>query len=141
MPSRRKISTGWSYISGKSRNRGGRSKTYIGGAATTFKLRWSNHNKSFRSRIYENETELSKYIWQLKDKEIEYNIKWKIIRKSSPYNPQAERCDLCLTEKTMIADYKNKEKLLNTGKELMNKCRHRDKLLLSNWKKRNRTGV
>ena len=116
-------------------------KTYIGGAATTFKLRWSNHNKSFKSRIYENETELSKYLWQLKDKEINYNIKWKIIRKASPYNPQSERCDLCLTEKTMIADYRSKDKLLNTRKELMNKCRHREKWLLSNWKKRNRAGV
>ena len=114
-------------------------KAYIGGAATSFKLRISNHNKSFKNRIYESETELSKYIWQLKDKGIEYNIKWKIISKASPYNPQSEKCDLCLTEKAMIANYRNKEELLNSRKELMNKCRHREKWLLSNWRKKKRS--
>ena len=114
-------------------------KAYIGGAATSFKLRISNHNKSFRNRIYESETELSKYIWQLKDKGIDYDIKWKIISKASPYNPQSEKCDLCLTEKAMIANYRNKEELLNSRKELMNKCRHREKWLLSNWRKKKRS--
>ena len=57
-----------------------------------------------------------------------------MVSKASPYNPQSEKCDLCLTEKAMIATFKNKDILLNTRKEMMNKCRHRDKWLLSNWK-------
>ena len=120
----------------KSREEG--TKIYIGGAATKFRLRYNNHTKSFKNKEYINDTELSKYIWKLKDNNINYDIKWKVISKASPYNPQSEKCDLCLTEKAMIATYKNKSILLNTRKEMMSKCRHRDKWLLSNWKKRKR---
>ena len=111
-------------------------KTYIGAAATSFKLRHSNHTKSFRHRIYEFDTELSKYIWDLKDKERNYKIAWKIIRKAQPYTPTSGKCDLCITEKTIIANYKDKKQLLNSRNELMAKCRHREKWLLTNWKGR-----
>ena len=109
-------------------------KVYIGAAATTFKLRWSNHKTSFKHRKYEYDTEISKYIWQMADKGKECSIKWKIIRRAKPYSPTTERCDLCITEKTIIANYKDKHKLLNTRNELLAKCRHRDKWLLSNIK-------
>ena len=109
-------------------------KTYIGATATTFKLRHANHKKSFNHRIYEFDTEISKYIWELKDSNKAFSIQWKIIRRAQPYNPASEKCDLCLTEKTIIANYINKEKLLNTRNELMAKCRHREKWLLCNWK-------
>lgn len=109
-------------------------KVYIGAAATTFKLRWSNHKKSFNHRKYEYDTEISKYIWQMADKGKECNIKWKIIRRAKPYSPTTERCDLCITEKTIIANYKDKHKLLNTRNELLAKCRHREKWLLCNIK-------
>ena len=43
-------------------------KYYLGTAEDTFKTRHSNHKKSFKHRMYEKETELSKYIWKLKIK-------------------------------------------------------------------------
>ena len=41
---------------------------YIGLTSTIFKERHNNHNKSFNHEKYENETELSKYVWKLKKK-------------------------------------------------------------------------
>ena len=43
-----------------------------------FKFRYNNHTKSFRNRGYEHETELSKYIWELKDNNTEFYLKWSI---------------------------------------------------------------
>ena len=39
-----------------------------------------------------------------------------------------------LTEKVLIATYENPEELLNKRLELMTKCRHNNKFLLSNYK-------
>ena len=111
-------------------------KTYLGAAATSFKIRYGNHKKSFNNRLYEYDTELSKYIWELKDKEKDYQIKWNIIARANPYTPTSGKCNLCITEKTLIANYKGKTQLLNSRNDLMAKCRHRDKWLLSKWKRK-----
>ena len=47
--------------------------TYYGLCEGEFKSRYYNHTKSFRSRKYENETELStKFLWKLKDESKDY---------------------------------------------------------------------
>ena len=43
-------------------------QTYIGLCDTSFKSRYRNHTCSFRNERYRNSTELSKYVWGLKDK-------------------------------------------------------------------------
>ena len=48
---------------------------YIGLTGDIFKSRYANHLKSFRHEKYKNDTCLSSYIWDLKDKEIDYSIK------------------------------------------------------------------
>ena len=53
-------------------------KEYIGSTGNTFKSRWYNHNHSVNN-YKENGTELAKYIWFLKNNNIEYDIKWSII--------------------------------------------------------------
>jgi hypothetical protein len=40
---------------------------YIGMTATTFKECLANHNYTFEQKQHSNKTELSKYIWTLKD--------------------------------------------------------------------------
>ena len=45
-------------------------ETYIGLCDTAFKLRYRNHTSSFRNERYRNATELSKHVWNLKDKNI-----------------------------------------------------------------------
>ena len=104
-------------------------KIYIG-ASEKFKERYRNHEKSFRHKIYSMETELSKYIWTLKEKNINYSIKWKIKKKTSGYNKTTKSCSLCLWEKYIICTYKDKQSLLNKRNELISKCRHGNKFLL-----------
>ena len=47
---------------------------------TDFKSRYRNHACSFRNERYKNATEFSKYIWSLKDRNIGYCIKWRIVK-------------------------------------------------------------
>ncbi len=59
-------------------------KQYIGLTSTTFKERLGNHNHSFKSRSKSNATELSKFVWKLKDQNTDFSIKWSILQKASP---------------------------------------------------------
>ena len=60
-------------------------ETYIGLTATTFKKRFSNHKQSFNDRNKRFNTQLSKYVWELKDQEKDFIISWKIITKAMTY--------------------------------------------------------
>ena len=73
-----------------------------------------------------NKTTLSKYIWELKDKTIAYEINWKILKCVPSYSKEAKRCQLCLAEKVLIL-YADKKTLLNERSEIMGKCRHGNK--------------
>ena len=106
------------------------SKQYIGLTATSFKTRYAAHKTSFTDNRKRNTTELSKYIWNLKDKNITYNIKWTIVQHARPYSPRTKRCNLCLSEKYHIIT-SPKDSLLNSRSELISTCRHRKKFLLS----------
>ena len=52
-------------------------KTYVCLTEGTFKTRYYNHACSFRNLKHINRTELSKYVWHLKDSNINYSIKTK----------------------------------------------------------------
>ena len=106
-------------------------KNYIGLTEGTFKQRLSQHKLTFKHRKYTNSTELSKYIWQLRDKKQDYDIKWTIISHARSYSNISKRCDLCLTEKLMIIKA-NPKQLLNKKSELISKCRHENKFYLRN---------
>ena len=62
-------------------------KTYIGLTDNEFKTRFRNHTSSFRNNSKRAQTKLSQYIWNLKDEDIPYEIKWKILGKASAYSP------------------------------------------------------
>ena len=108
-------------------------KNYIGLTEGTFKQRFTQHKLSFNNRKYASSTELLKYIWRLKDNDEEYNIKWTVITKATPYNNISKRCDLCLAERLHIIKA-NYNTLLNKRSELISKCRHMNKYLLVNNK-------
>ena len=93
---------------------------YYGASDGEFKFRYNNHTKSFRNRGYEHETELSKHIWELKDNNTEFYLKWSIAAYASPYRCGTRRCDPCLTEKYIIARAEQKY-LLNKRTELISK--------------------
>ena len=105
-------------------------KRYIGLSAPPFKERLSGHKKSFNHRRYETETKLSVYVWQLKDKGLNYNIKWNILKLSRAYSPATQTCRLCFDEKLLILKNSLDPTYLNKRDELFSKCRHRLKHLL-----------
>ena len=99
---------------------------------TAFKKRFSNHKKSFNLNEYKNETELSNEIWWIKNSGHHPKVKWEIVKKCVPYNPQTKRCLLCLNEKLDIAAYKE-QNLLNKSNEIVSKCRHQLKYALARY--------
>ena len=109
----------------------GEEKTYVGLTEGTFKTRFNNHTSSFRNQQRKHATELSKYIWTLKDSDARYSVKWKIIKRCRPYSNKTKRCNLCLYEKFIIICHPELCSL-NTRNELISTCRHRKKHLLCN---------
>ena len=54
---------------------------------------------SFKHENKKNDTELSKYLWQLKEKKKDFTITWKILAKARAYTTLTKRCNLCISEK------------------------------------------
>ena len=102
---------------------------YLGQTSRTFKERWRVHTNTFRNRNCKNPTELTKYIWKLEDKNINWQIKWKIIGHAKPYAQGDKFCALCNYEKTEIIFFEEKNKLLNSM-NIVEKCRHRKSKVL-----------
>ena len=109
-------------------------KQYIGLTENTFKQRFNAHKHTFRHTKHENSTELSKYIWQLKRQNKEFNINWSICNTTQPYSNETKRCDLCLSEKLCIINA-YKPNLLNSRSELISKCRHENKFYITSCTK------
>ena len=110
-------------------------KFYFGLAETTFKERYNNHKRDVKHIKYQYNTELTKYIWNLKNNSIQYNIHWKVVDKVYG-NANLTMCKLCLTEKLWIINHINDNNMLNKKSELINKCRHLRKFLLKHVKKK-----
>jgi hypothetical protein len=106
-------------------------ETYIGWTANTFKTRFGNHKSSFKNKKQANATELSKYVWQLKDSGKQYQMTWTIVCRASPYSNITKRCNLCVWEKYYIT-YRRDMASLNKRSELVSSCRHSSKFLLKN---------
>ena len=111
----------------------GTRNTYTGLTGNTFKERYYGHASSFRNRSKENSTTLSTHIWQLKNENKNYNIKWKIIDRGKIFNPTNRKCNLCLKEKYHII-FQPEGASLNKRSELFSACRHRRQKLLENVK-------
>ena len=106
-------------------------ETYIGLTGDTFKSRFNNHTSSFRHRDKMSATELSKYIWELKDANTEFSLSWRIVARAPAYSNATNRCNLCITEKFYIICKPN-SCTLNKRNELASACRHANKYLLRN---------
>jgi len=106
-------------------------KNYIGLTEGTFKQRYTQHKSTFTHRKLSNSTELSKYIWQLKDSNTSFTTKCSIIARARPYHNSSKRGDLCLAEKLHIIK-RSDSNLLNKQSELVSKCRHENKFYLKN---------
>ena len=73
-------------------------KLCLGATGTPFKERFSSHMRDFKHLKYRNSTQLSKYIWKLKDANILPVIEWSIVTKVLS-KTQTIFVTLCLSEK------------------------------------------
>ena len=106
-------------------------ETYISLTATEFKTRYNNHMATLRHSSKRNITELSKCIWSLEDKNINYSITWKIICNSTASYNDKHNCNLCIAEKYYII-YRPEMASLNERRGLITSCRHLSRYMLSN---------
>ena len=120
---------------GNIRTDDGEHHKYVGLSEPPFKGRSLDHKTSFNDRKYEVKTDMSKKVWELKDKGKVPNVTFSLVRKSSPYQPGSDHCNLCLCEKFHIMKDND---LINKRDELVSKCRHVNKFLLKNFKDKNR---
>ena len=80
-----------------------------------------------------SKSKLAGHIWILKDKRVEFNVRWSILARAPTFNPVTRKCMLCLKEKFFIM-YGGGTSTLNKRNEIFNTCRHRHKDLLVNVK-------
>ena len=114
------------------------SKDYRGLCSTAFKDRYGVHKESFRNKVYSKGCELAKHVWNLKDSNKTFDLKWKILEKVNG-RLIGGQCKLCTTETMLINEHPNKGKLLN--KNSVQKCRHECKYMLSRYGCKGRTQV
>ena len=111
----------------------GQIETYTGVTGNTFKDRWYGHKSDFRHTDQRTKSRLAEHVWSLKDNNKNFNIEWKLIDRSSAYNPITKKCRICLKEKSQIM-YNREGSTLNKRHEVFNTCRHRHQKLLKNFK-------
>ena len=105
-------------------------KTYIGSTEPPFKLRYGNHKTSIKLPGYRKSMGLSKHVWELKDNGKTHDIKWRVVQKAKAYSNITKRCSPCLEEKARIITA-DRRSSLNKRSELISKCRHQNKFMLS----------
>ena len=76
---------------------------YVGLCMTTFKERFRTHMSSLNNFRLRKQTELSEFIWDLKDKQLNWNISWRKVCNENHYNTATGRCKLCIREKFEIS--------------------------------------
>ena len=115
---------------------GGDTYSYVGLTEGPFKKRFTAHKSSFRRPAARKATELSKKIWELKDNDTEFQLRWSILDRGTP-TPGTHNCDLCITEKLwIIKNAKRRDVIpLNRRSEIAGGCRHRAKHLLKSFMK------
>ena len=95
-------------------------KPYKGSCEASFKKRYSNHKKSFNLPMYKHDTKLSTEYSNLKTKQLNPRISWKIKGIYKSYNP---------TGKLEISD-NPENNLLNERSEIILQCCYKNKYRL-----------
>ena len=110
------LNSGIIYQATVTRQDNKKQENYIDLTDNTFKTRYNAYTSSFRNKTKRYATTLSKFIWSLNNKGIQYNIKWTTVAKCSSYSPCSNVCNLCLREKYFII-YKPHMASLNSRNE------------------------
>ena len=99
-------------------------KEYIGMTGNSFKEIFNNHTKSFNNKIYKNSTELSKYVWHLKEKRSDFTNKWSIQKRADSYSNGKKSCNLYNGYYTIIGrDWAKYRDLSVASRSIICRCR------------------
>ena len=79
-------------------------KVNFGISETEFTSKYNNYTMPFRNQTHENDSELSKFICNLKDQKKEFDIKLSIFKNSSI----SKSGNFCLLKKLVITNFKEK---------------------------------
>ena len=111
-------------------------KIYTGMTGRQLITRIKEHKGNFK-HSHQKGTKLSSYA----HKQLEFgedikfeDIKWSIKAKAVPYKAGAKFCDLCLSEKTLIA-LSNPTNSINSRTEIVSKCIHKRNFKLKFFKR------
>ena len=74
-------------------------ETYTWFTYRPFKVRPKEHNDDMADPYRKSKSTLAGHIWSLKDKGIQFNIRWSILARAPPFIPVTRKCMLCLKEK------------------------------------------
>ena len=96
-------------------------------------LKSSGFNYSMKFEAHVKNARRNRNIKTLKVNGTDCHLKWGIKSYASRYKCGTRRCDLCLTEKMIIA-LADPKVLLNKRTELISKCRHGSKFILNSVK-------
>ena len=101
-------------------------ETDIGLTENEFKARFILHRSSFKFELKRTSTTLSEHVWTLKNKNINFNIKWEVVKKVKPFAPSNKVCKLFLQEKLSIL---RSAPSLNKRSEIYGHCKQRKNIL------------
>jgi nitrate reductase alpha subunit len=73
-------------------------ETYVGLTAGELKMRYQQHKLDFNNIADNSATTLSSHIWNLKDQNTPYKIRFEIVGRAAPYSAVTGRCNLCTSE-------------------------------------------
>ena len=63
-----------------------------------FQTRFNLHKSCLKLEHKRTSTTHSEHVWKLKNKNINFNIRWQIVKKVKPFAPNDKVCKLCLQE-------------------------------------------
>ena len=102
-------------------------ETYIGLTENKFKTRFNLHKSSFKLEHKRTSATLSEHVWKLKkNKNINFNIQWEIVKKVKPFAPNDKVCKFCLQEKLSIL---RSAPCLKKRSKIFGHCNHRKIIL------------
>ena len=104
-------------------------KEYYTGATKNFKKRYYTHHASFVNDEHPNPTTLSKHIWNLKDRNIDFSMEWNVKDRAQHFNPNTGLCRLDDKEKYYIL-MEPQGATLNQRSEFFSHCHHKKPQLL-----------
>ena len=101
-------------------------KKYVGLTEGDFKTRFTGHIQSFNDPGKKSASAMATYVWN-QNLQPEPNVKWEILRQTTPYKPGNRDCDLCLSEKVAIMSASKDNNYLNKRSEIKKLCPHKYK--------------